>query len=696
MDAAPEAQPDLELASERALIKEFQSLVETPQFLRAAFEQMSSDRAYVAEDVMAAKDENAVTVNQVLKNQQTVIANLGLDDPKASCSLIPQVGGTVDPMMTTMAETMEIFLNQTIIQTRLSEILEGVAQDTQTNGIGWLKVNIQEDFFKDPVGQNRFNDQQENVAEFQRLNEAFAANKFDKDSADYQKLRDLDMTLRTWMAEKVAAQPPLVPQMTVDPMTGAPVMQMVPDATDPRTERKKAILDGVEIDVLGCPELERYLGFSVDQLLPEDVRWDWSIMRPEELRKGAWMAYRTFMSHEDITAKFALKEDDYKRMTVYSIDGKKTERRWGIYGPDERPDLEGQQINDRCAVWTLEHRIMGRRYVWVDGLPKFLANETMQAVGANPFSLFPVYFNRVTGRALPLSDVQLQRDLQDEYNLLRTHDRQGRRASYPWTALAAGAADQGDIDAIESRTPFQAVMLKKADDISKYLKEMQGAPYNPGLYDTSRVTADMQAVANVPLTGLGVQGEGKVATDLTLANVGMQKANSRRQMALNRCFSDILEWMAQVAVKVFPAENIKALCGPNAVWLALSAEQLSINFQIKVKGAVSGPPDFQGKMQFWTSLPDILMKLQSVPGINVGAVAGKLMQLGGITEDLRNFWTPPPPMMPGMPPGAGPSMPGQNPNDQGPKGVQGGAPPMSGEPTPESIPNSPANKPGNQ
>jgi hypothetical protein len=132
-----------------------------------------------------------------------------------------------------------------------------------------------------------------------------------------------------------------------------------------------------------------------------------------------------------------------------------------------------------------------------------------QAVGSNPFSLFPVYFNRVSGRALPLSDVRLQRDLQNEYNLLRTHDRQGRRASYPWVALAAGAADQADIDAIEGRAPFQAVMLKKADDVNKYMKEMNGAPYNQGLYDTSKVVADMQMVANVPLTGMGVQGEGK-------------------------------------------------------------------------------------------------------------------------------------------------------------------------------------------
>ena len=403
------------------------------------------------------------------------------------------------------------------------------------------------------------------------------------------------------------------------------------------------------------------------------------------------MAYRVYLSKEDIAAKFALEPDEFKKVTVYSLDGKKTDRKWGTVGPDERNDLEAQQINDRCAVWTLEHRVMGRRYVWVDGVDHFLASEVFQAVGANPFSLFPLYFNRVTGRALPLSDVRLQRDLQNEYNLLRTHDRQGRRASYPWLVLSAGSADQEDIDAIESRQPFQAVMLKKADEIKKYLHEMAGAPYNPGTYDTGKVVADMQMVANVPLTGMGVQGEGKVATDLTLANQGMQKANSRRQAQMNRTFSDMLEWMAQVAVKVFPADNIKAMCGMQSFWLALSAEQLSMNFQIDVKGAVSGPPDFASRMQFWTAFPDILMKLQSVPGINVGAVMGKVMQLGGISEDIRNFWNPmmAPPGMPG-PMGA----PGQDPNAQGARGQEGGAPPMDSAPAPENLPNNPGNRLG--
>ena len=682
-------------ASEIALIAEFNELVKTPEFLRDSFEQMKEDRAYVAEELVGAKNQDTVVVNQVLKNQQTVVSNLGLNDPKAACKILPQAGGLVDPAMTGMAETMELFLNRMIQQTRLPEIMEGAAQDAQTNGIAWLKVSIQEDFLKDPVGQNRFNDQQENVAEYLRLKEAFAADEFTSDSADAQKLKDLDHTLKVWMADRIIAQPPMVPQTVLDPITGVASEQMVPDPTDPRTVRKSAIIDGQELDLLGCPELERYLGFSVDQLLPEDVRWDWSIKRPEELRKGAWMAYRAYLSKEDIAARFALEPAEFKSITVYATDGSKTDRKWGLMGPDDRTDLESSQIGDRCAVWTMEHKVLGRRYVWVDGVKRFLASEVFQAVGANPFSLFPLYFNRVSGRALPLSDVRLQRDLQNEYNLLRTHDRQGRRASYPYVVISAGAADQDDIAALENRDPFQAVMLKKADDVAKYLKEFAGAPYSPGTYDTGKVVADMQMMANVPLTGMGVQGEGKVATDLTLANQGMNKAISRRQNQMNRTFSDLLEWMGQVAVKVFPADNIKAMCGMQSIWLALSAEQLSINFQIEVQGAVSGPPDFAGKMQFWTAFPDILMKLQSVPGINVGAVMTKVMQLGGISEDIRNFWTAPMMPTPGMaPPGGAPAPGGGDPNAQGNRGQEGGSPPMDSAPSPENLPNNPGNRLG--
>ena len=690
---AVEKTEDIESTSEKALVTEFMNLVEAPDFLRGAFERMQSDREYVAVGVFAEDDQDSVCVNQVLKNQQAVISNLGIDDPKASCKQMPQVGNVVDPILATMAETCELFLNRQIKQTGLAGILEGAAQDAQTNGIAWLKVSLQEDFFKDPVGQNRFNDQQENVAEYERLKLQYEAGEIDEDCADYQKFKDLDNTLKTWMADQILSQPTMIPQPVVDPMTGMQTVQMVPDPTDPRTIQKQAIIDGKTVDLLGCPELPRYLGFAIDQLLPEDVRWDWSISRPEEIRKGEWIAYRVFMTQEQISAKFKLDADEWRKINLYSSKGSKIERRWSFYSPSDRPQLETTVLNDRCAVWTMEHRVQGRRYVFVDGIGRFLVNETLSAVGANPFSLFPIYFNRVSGKALPISDVQLQRDLQDEYNMLRTHDRGGRRASYPWTVIAAGAANKQDIAAIENRTPFQAVMLKKADDINKYIKDFAGAPYNPSLYDTNKVVADMQMVASIPLTGMGVQGEGKVATDLTLANQGMQKATSRRQALMDRTLSDILEWMAQVAIKVFPEDNIKAQCGMNAVWLAMSAEQLSMNFQIGIKGAVSGPPDFQSKMQFWSAFPDIVGKLMSVPGVNVQAVLGQLMSLGGITEDIRNYWSPP--MMPPMPnAGTPPKMGGGAPESQGNRGVEGGAPPMQTAPSPQNLPNNPNDRLG--
>lgn len=675
-------------ASEAALMSQFKTLVEVPTYMREAFDRMQNDRDFVAE-LNEVSDPGEVRVNQILKNQQTVISNLGIDDPRASCKPTEVVGGKIDPVMLRECETMQIFLNRQGEQMRLAEILEGAAQDALTNGISYIKISLQEDFYKDPVGQNRFNDQQENVAEYERLKEQYEAGEMTEDCADYQRLKDLDLTLKTWMAEKIAAQPTMIPQDVIDPMTGQIVTQMVPDPQDPRTERKMAIINGEMVDLIGCPELERYLGFVADQLLPEDVRFDWSVTRPEDIRRGEWMAYRVFMSQEKIAAQFRLDPEEWRKINVYNAEGRKTDRRWGSLQPSARPNLEDNQINDRCAVWTLEHRVQGRRYVWVDGMSKFLANEPMQAVGANPFSIFPIYFNRVSGRAMPQSDVQLQRDLQNEYNMLRTHDKQARKASYPWNIVAAGAADKEDIAAIEARRPFQAVMLKKADDISKYFREVAGSPYNPNTYDTSKVVADMQMMASVPLTGLGVQGEGAVATDLSLANQGMQKAISRRQNLMNRTLTDIYTWIAQVAVKVFPAENIKAMCGPEAVWLALSAEQLTMNMQIGVKASVSGPPDFKSQLQFFTALPDILGKLMAIPGMNVEAVAEKLMALGGINDDIRKYWSAPMMQPMGVPPG----MP-QDPTMQGDRGVEGGAPPMQGAPAPDSIPNNPNNRLG--
>lgn len=692
---------------ETGLLSEFASLVQAPQFLMAAFREMAADRAYVYRDAMLLNTQDTVAVNHVLRNQIVSLAYLGVSDPQPFCQPTRQAGLDTAFPTEVFGRTMEIHLSRMLEQMDFARKLEGACQDASTNRLAILKVVAQSDYMKDPIGRDRFGDMQEKVAHYLALKERVDAGDLAADGADGQKLKDLDNTIRTFMAGKILDSikqvvdwvPGSVPMVdaasnpVLDPATLQPVMTqgLVPNPVDPREMSRQALINGKMEDLLGCTEVEQYIGFKCEQILPEDYRWDWSVTRPEDAIYGDWMAQRTYMLPDDICAQWGVNREELYNGGVAGTAGN---RRFG-YGstnstaqdPNWRLDIEGDVLNDRIAVWELWHRKNGRRYVFVSGMRRFLVNEVPQAVGSRFYPFFTVFWNRVTGQALPLSDVQLARSLQDEINMLRSHDREARRAAYPVLFVPRNLLDKGAQEQYRNRLPFSVIEVNNAEEVKKYFAESTTVPYDPKLYDTSKAESQLQMMFGIPLIVTGASGGEDLASAYALSKEGLETGVARRRIQVNRVITDILKWMAEISLKVFSEPAIQLTCGAGAVWPRLTTEELYTRLSVEVKGGLQGQPRAKDRIDLWQNFATIAQTL-NLP-LNGIEVLRELLDSVGVRTDFTRFLALPQLMPPGAPPGAvgppGVVPPGAAPGTPGGGPPQGGAPPMVDRGAPSSL-----------
>ncbi len=698
-----------------AMVTFLSEIVRAPSYLQATFREMAADRSYVYRDCMLTDSQDTVAVNQVLRNQLISLAYLGVSEPQPFCQPARRVGHATPLMLELFAQTTEVHIENVVRLMDFARKLEGAAQDASTNSYAVFKVTLQDDFMNDPIGRARFGDMQEQVAEYTRLKTACDAGYIQEGTDDWQKYQDLENTLKVFAAgkieEQIKAVPMLVPQEQpvlgptgtpiLNPTTLQPITQtvMVPDPQDPREMQRKAILDGTEeINILGLPQLPHYQGFVCDQILPEDFRWDWRLTRPEDWMEAEWIAHRVFMAPTDIEAKWKVSEDEMKLAARPVSTGNKgpAASNSTAQDPNLRLDIETSAVNDTIAVWEVWHKKLFRRYVFIEGIPRLLENEVPQAVGARFYPFFPVYFNRVSGRVTPLSDIALTRNLQDEINMLRTHDREARRASYPVLFIPKGLMEPQAIAQYRNRMPFSVIEVTRPEEIQKYLSESVTVPYNPTLYSIDGPQNQLQQMFGLPMVVTGGNSGEDLASALALAKEGMETGVGQRRIRINRIITDVFRWITEISLKVYPESYMKQTCGEEALWPRMTTAELYTNLKIDVKGGLNGAPRSKDRLDLWMNFSQIAQTL-GLP-VNGTEVLRELLDAMGLRVDFTRFIMPVQvpgtvggPGATGVPPAGAPAGSPQPSRGAGP---DGGAPDMGSAQRPapsslEQVPNHP-------
>lgn len=688
--------------SEAALIARLEKQIEVPDFAKADYENFELDRKYVNHDCMLLDDEDTVSTNYVLRYQHVLISQLYPRDPSVAVNPKPWIG-PYPPGMFEFARTIEVAVKRFADEACFKPALIGMLQDTQTCGIAWLKLNVQQDFMRDPVGARRQNDQLDNVAKLKTLMTLYENGEIQDGTAEMQELVDATDTVRAYMRaqleEDLKNSPPAMVPQAVNP-DGSLVMGI--DQSDPRLGQLNTLSEQGTLLPSGIvPEVAYYLGFNLDPVMPEDIRFDWDITRPEDFFFSKWVAHRVFMSKRDIMDKWG------DRIAASDWDNVKVQG-YGKYGPNPntsddpgaRTDPEVSHVNDKCAVWEYHDRSKTRRYTWVQGMRKFLSNEVADVVWHKFFPFFPLVFNRVTGKFIPISDTRLQMPLQDEINLKRTHEREAQKACYPRLMVTAGLLSPAEKEKLENALPYAVVEVQKATEVAQHLHELEIGSFDPRLYDTTRAVRELEIIAGLSQSAAGTPGGADSATEAAIANQQMGVQTEHRKSVLEAFIADVFSAMTEMALQIFPEENIKEIVGPGAVWPILDRERMWRGLNMEVKAGASGKPDKKKTLEIWTQFAGLATSL-GVP-VNGPEIFKKILDEMELPVDLARFVLDPmllqQLMMAGvLPPGIG--VPGAMAPPPGPGGGGSpgpGAPPMSarsGPPAPGQTPNAPTGAP---
>lgn len=704
---------------ESALVKQYENELKIPTSLEKWYRAFDIDRTYVNDRCMLLDAEDAVGTNHILRNQHILMSKL--NSRKADIAVVltdamwpdlPQIDpmtlqpsgqtlpGGPPPELEKFARTSEILARKLLIEARFRQQLAGAIQDVETNAIVFVLVNQQQDLMRDPVGNYRMDDQQDNFALYRFWQGKITAGEVLEGSAEMARFKHLEDTVRTYLTAQIQAdiaanpyQPPAQVDAAGQPMPMDPGM---PPPVDPRQVQMQGLQDGTApIDPSQVPEVASWIGFPVDILMPEDVRYSWQITRPEDFFRMPRVYYRVFMDENDFGAKFALAPEAMKAVPRVSTANASSVQ--GSGDPTDRDDNAlKDSISKQIEVWTCWDRQTNKVNVFVKGYCKFLSSQTPTAVWRHWCPILPFLFNRATGRLVGISSTTLQRPAQEEINTLRTHDRHARKASFPRLLVKKGVFLRGEKEKYKRALPYEVIELFNVEDIAKMIQETRPVPYDPRLTDTSRAELDLQKMAGVSVADAGAVGASDTATEAAIAHQGLDVQVDFKRGIIEDLYCDVTTCILDMAMTVLPEENVKALVGPGAVWPQLDRQTMWRSMAVEVRAGSTGKPDVDKRMSWATNTVQLARGLGL--SANGPAVLDELTRDSGIFTNLSKFFQLAPPPMPGAPGGGGPpggssgGPPPVPPSLDSQQGAGGGNPTLPGEkpiPGPEQIPNHP-------
>ena len=705
---------------ERSFITRLEDLIRLPEDLKCEYERWEGLRDYVHTIGGLRDTPDTVATNFILRTQYAVISNLYPRDPIAQikpAEWIPpeestdpatqELGladgnplNTYPPEWLNYVKAQEIIINKQQQAGNLKGVIRGMIQDTLTLPVSWMKMRWIEDYSRDPMGFLQETDENIAVARYRSLKRSYDDKQFTDEDSRFFEMHEYNRQIKDTLIDDLNETLVTNPAAPETDVLGNEI------GPDPRLTEAGELSSDKLLDEEDIPQIPHYQGYIYEAIDAEDVRFDWNITRPEDIRFAWWIAQRVYMAASEVTDRWNLDPEDAQALRqsaqYFNRDGTPFNdgEAEGKANEDERDrykDIESQTRGAFVAVWEFWDRRQGKVYRWVQGFGVLLDDFVPEGTPKRFFPFFSLQFNRVTGQFFGPSDCELLRPLQEELNMLRTHDREARKSSYPRYMTAKGLLSKSNKREMRTAAPYSVIEVEKSQDLASSIHELIPARYSPELYDGSKARQDFEAMSGTSQAALGITGGAELATEAAIANQQTGIQSSSRKDIVIELLQDIYEAQAQTNAQRLGSENAKELAGPGTNWLAdaLERNQILNNFNIMIKAIPNGVAERQAEMKTWLDFTTIVSQLQ-LP-LNAIQTLIELLRLMGLNTNIDQFvdlnaLLGPPPEQQQQPGGNAGAPAGGRPDQQASEGAGGGRPAnQEGDapPGPESIPNAP-------
>lgn len=281
-------------------------------------------------------------------------------------------------------------------------------------------------------------------------------------------------------------------------------------------------------------------------------------------------------------------------------------------------------------VWKVWDRRTGTEFVITDSWNDYLVAPKTPDVQVDRF--WPVYvleLNPVEDIDTPakasegkqkrrihgLSDVELIRGMQEEYNRQRQGLRDHKIANRPATIAVRGLFTDADKAQFEGHAANDLIEVDLSDpnmDIAKRLMNKPVNPIDPNLYDVSQVFDDIQRTSGTQEANLGGL-TGATATEASIAEGGRVGSSQSNIDDLDELLTELARGTGQVLFHNMSKEQVVKIVGPGAVWPEFTAQEIAEEVYLTIKAGSSGRPNRALEIANLERMAPFLVQIPGIP-----------------------------------------------------------------------------------
>ena len=520
-----------------------------------------------------------VRTNLIYSTIATMLPMIYAKNPDISVTPSESVEQNQYKAIRAFCKTLELVLRRIVVRDGfLKKRTKSMVRSTMTTSIGWVKVIYQRDYGKDPIIQNRIADIQDNLKRVQYLTDQVGEQQ--GNASDHEAKR-------------------------------AELMQQV-----------KALEEQVEIVVAE--------GIVIDRILTEDMFvLDDSIRDFDAYPQARAIAHRVWYQKDQYAETFG--SDPPSSATVY-----KQPR-------DEDDSKSSDHTQSWYAVFEICFFISQTIYTKCDGADRWCRDPYQpKKLGERWYPFFALAFNPIDGQFEPLSDVQLLKELQDEYNTTRTNFADHRKENLPGLVVRKGGGlSEDDISKIANRKINEIVVVEgdPGRKLSDDLMEITGVPIDPAVYDVSAIRNDMDVVSGLTDASRSNLLQSKTLGEAEIMRDSMMSRTSERQDTIEDCLQEVMQYSAEICLQEMSVEQVKRIAGQEAQWPQLSKNDVFDMVRIEIRAGTTGKPNKEKDREQWVEFmpvfQDMVAKTIEMRAAGNTDLADAMIEM--IKETLRRF-----------------------------------------------------------
>ena len=497
----------------------------------------------------------------IFSTLSALLPNIYAKNPEIEIAPEKQAGGTGDyGPLRTMAETAEILLNKEFVDSSLKDVMKANVMSTLVTGVGWVKLSLQEEYGEDPVLLSRLRDAQDNLAMLDSLR---------REVAD-----------------------------------------------DPNDDAKKAQLqaqiNSIELSINGEGEVILQKGLVIDRVPSEDILiLDPTLIDLSNYRRAKVIAQRVWLTKSDYSKMFGHEVPD--GAASYNTRMMQDEQTV-LTDPYKQNDSTQESLVQVWELWDSDSQTV---YTFAKGASKYARPPYNPAwVGERWYPFFCLWFNEVDGSLDPISDVETQYELQEEYAALRSKVI-GTRNLQKTTMIGrkGGEMNADDHKSVALSDDVQMVFIGGNPNVP-ITQDIQQAPspqLNMQLFDPALLMRDSEMALRSGDAARGYINKAKTATEAEIMNMGLQSFTAERQDTLEDLIREMSVYALEILLLKFSEDDVKSIAGVHAVWQQMPIDKAFKYLNLTVRaGSMSKPNKFKDREQWMQLLPVLQNGVQQI------------------------------------------------------------------------------------